>query len=354
MSAIRINGLTKAFGTFTALHSLTLNVEQGEFITLLGPSGCGKTTLLKLISGFLEPTTGSIEINGEDVTKQPPEKRDTALCFQSYALFPHLTVRENLEFGLKQQKVPTDERKMRIADVAEKLELGPQMKRLPNQLSGGQQQRVSLGRALVMRPSIILFDEPLSNLDAKLRDQIRFEIRRIQKDYELTAIYVTHDQSEALAMSDRIVVLCDGRVEQIDTPEALYHKPRTPFVADFIGGANVFEGEIARDPNDGEPIVKTKIGTFRTVKLTGSVGQKMSIAWRPERAELVEGDVPLGQTIIEGIVANRAFQGSFTELIIETAGISYRVVVDRDAPEEGETIQLTVATDDVILLEQGA
>lgn len=352
MAAIRINGLSKVFGTFTALHSLSLDVEQGEFITLLGPSGCGKTTLLKLISGFLEPTTGGIEINGDDVTRLPPEKRNTALCFQSYALFPHLTVRENLEFGLKQQKVPAEERNARIADVAEKLELGRQMNRLPNQLSGGQQQRVSLGRALVMRPSIILFDEPLSNLDAKLRDQIRFEIRRIQKDYELTAIYVTHDQSEALAMSDRIVVLCDGRVEQIDTPEALYHNPRTSFVADFIGGANVFEGEIIQDQSNGKLLARTGIGDLRVADLTGHIGQKLSLAWRPERAQLVKDKDATGQIVIEGMVVNRAFQGSFTEMIIETADITYRVVVDRDAPVEGETVFLSLSSDDIILLEQ--
>ncbi|MDO7655790.1 MAG: ABC transporter ATP-binding protein, partial [Paracoccaceae bacterium] len=216
MVAIDIEHLSKKFGDFTALSDVSIDVQPKEFVTLLGPSGCGKTTLLKLISGFLEPTDGVIKIGGLDVTHVPPEKRDTALCFQSYALFPHLTVKENLEFGPRQKKVSSSERKARIDDVSEKLDLTAQLDKLPNQLSGGQQQRVSLGRALTMRPSVILFDEPLSNLDAKLRDQVRIEIRRIQKEYGLTAIYVTHDQAEALSMSDRIVVLNDGRVEQVD------------------------------------------------------------------------------------------------------------------------------------------
>ena len=223
MAAIQIRGLEKRFDAFVALSGIELSVQEGEFVTLLGPSGCGKTTLLKLISGFLDPSAGSITINGSDVTRVPPEARDTALCFQSYALFPHLSVRDNLEFGLRQKRVPAHQRRDRVADVAAKLDLDPQMEKLPNQLSGGQQQRVSLGRALVMRPSVILFDEPLSNLDAKLRDQVRVEIRRIQQDYGLTAVYVTHDQSEALAMSDRIVVLNNGQIEQVDTPEELYH-----------------------------------------------------------------------------------------------------------------------------------
>ena len=204
MVAIDIEHLSKKFGDFTALSDVSIDVQPKEFVTLLGPSGCGKTTLLKLISGFLEPTDGVIKIGGLDVTHVPPEKRDTALCFQSYALFPHLTVKENLEFGPRQKKISSSERKARIDDVSEKLDLTAQLNKLPNQLSGGQQQRVSLGRALTMRPSVILFDEPLSNLDAKLRDQVRIEIRRIQKEYGLTAIYVTHDQAEALSMSDRI------------------------------------------------------------------------------------------------------------------------------------------------------
>lgn len=281
MVAIDIEHLSKKFGDFTALSDVSIDVQPKEFVTLLGPSGCGKTTLLKLISGFLEPTDGVIKIGGLDVTHVPPEKRDTALCFQSYALFPHLTVKENLEFGPRQKKVSSSERKARIDDVSEKLDLTAQLDKLPNQLSGGQQQRVSLGRALTMRPSVILFDEPLSNLDAKLRDQVRIEIRRIQKEYGLTAIYVTHDQAEALSMSDRIVVLNDGRVEQVDSPEQLYYAPKTRFVADFIGDANIFPGEVVGAISNGLWQVETGIGSFSVTALEAPKTKNVSLCWRP-------------------------------------------------------------------------
>jgi ABC-type Fe3+/spermidine/putrescine transport system ATPase subunit len=342
--AIELIHISKKFAAFTALSDLSLDVAQGEFLTLLGPSGCGKTTLLRLISGFLEPTDGQIRINGADVTNVPPEHRDTALCFQSYALFPHLTVRENLEFGLRQKRVPTAERNERVASVAEKLELGPQMDKLPNQLSGGQQQRVSLGRALVMRPSVILFDEPLSNLDAKLRDQVRVEIRRIQREYGLTAIYVTHDQAEALAMSDRIVVLNAGRVEQVDSPETLYASPRTRFVADFIGNANVFSGELGGETSAGVRRLKTPIGTFGISGVGDRAPGPVNLCWRPESARIAESG-------IEAQVVNRAFQGHFTELIVETNGVPYRIHTEAKSAREGDRIHISLAPDQLILLE---
>ncbi|GHB43659.1 ABC transporter ATP-binding protein [Pseudovibrio japonicus] len=347
MVAIRIDELTKQFEAFTALAKLSLEVEQEEFVTLLGPSGCGKTTLLKLISGFLDPTEGTIHINGKDVTRTPPEARDTALCFQSYALFPHLTVRENLEFGPRQKRISAHDRKARVDDVAEKLSLHAQMDKLPNQLSGGQQQRVSLGRALVMRPSVILFDEPLSNLDAKLRDQVRIEIRRIQKEYGLTAIYVTHDQNEALAMSDRVVVLNGGRVEQIDTPEALYHAPKTRFVADFIGDANVFSGTVQGEVQPGLWRVETAMGTYDVATSTPPKEKDVDLCWRPESAVL--GDA--GHT---GKVINRAFQGHFTDLMIETKGVSYRVQSRATSAQEGDTVNISIPPEQLILLERTA
>ena len=347
MIAISLRDLSKTFGTFKALSELSLDVESGEFLTLLGPSGCGKTTLLKLISGFLDPTSGSISIDGKDVTNVPPEARDTALCFQSYALFPHLSVRANLEFGLRQKKLPAKERDERVADVAAKLDLEKQMDRLPNQLSGGQQQRVSLGRALVMRPSVILFDEPLSNLDAKLRDQVRIEIRRIQREYGLTAIYVTHDQAEALAMSDRIVVLNEGRMEQVDTPETIYSRPRTGFVADFIGDANVVEGVVGQTREDGRWDVSTPVGTLLVAADQLNQGQTISLGWRPEKVVL--GDGPL-----TGIVQNRAFQGHYTDLMITTDGYVHRVQVTESSAKEGDTIQFGIPTDHIIILEAGS
>lgn len=344
MAAVSIQGLYKTFGGFTALSELSLDVRSGEFLTLLGPSGCGKTTLLKLISGFLEPTAGTISINGEDVTKVPPEARDTALCFQSYALFPHLSVRENLEFGLRQKKTAANDRRARITDVAAKLGLEPQMDKLPNQLSGGQQQRVSLGRALVMRPSVILFDEPLSNLDAKLRDQVRVEIRRIQKEYGLTAIYVTHDQAEALAMSDRIVVLNGGRVEQVDTPESLYLSPRTGFVADFIGSANVLSGRVVGQSAPGLWRIETPIGMLETRSDPGPRGATVALCWRAETAQLGHGDLC-------GIVRDKAFQGHFTDLMVETDGVIYRIQTGRTEAIEGGEVRFSIPPESVILLE---
>ena len=345
MVAIAIERLTKKFGEFTALSEVSLDVQPQEFVTLLGPSGCGKTTLLKLISGFLEPSDGCIRMGGADVTHVPPEKRDTALCFQSYALFPHLTVRENLEFGPRQKRVPAQERTSRIDDVSEKLDLTAQLDKLPNQLSGGQQQRVSLGRALAMRPSVILFDEPLSNLDAKLRDQVRIEIRRIQKEYGLTAIYVTHDQAEALAMSDRIVVLNDGRVEQVDSPEALYHTPKTQFVADFIGDANIFPGTVVGGATAGLLQVETAIGTLDVAVKEPPKSKNVNLCWRPESATI-------GATGIAGKVIHRAFQGHFTDLMVETNGTIFRVQSKRVTAQEGDTIQISVSPEEVILLDQ--
>ena len=344
LAAISIQNLSKVFGTFRALSDVTLEVQAGEFVTLLGPSGCGKTTLLKLISGFLEPSEGKIVIDDADVTKVPPEERDTALCFQSYALFPHLNVRENLEFGLKQKRIPVDERRERIANVAVKLGLEPEMDKLPNQLSGGQQQRVSLGRALVMRPSVILFDEPLSNLDAKLRDQVRVEIRRIQQEYKLTAIYVTHDQAEALAMSDRIVVLNAGRVEQIDTPEQLYAAPRTSFVADFIGDANVFQAKVLGEESPGLWLMDTPMGVLKSNRQPGPNGALVNLCWRPEEAQVGTGE-------LTGTVRNRAFQGHFTDLAVEAGNASFRIRTNRSDAREGEEIRFSIPSDCVIPLE---
>ena len=344
MTAIRIKGLTKMFDGFTALSDIDLDVAPGEFVTLLGPSGCGKTTLLKVISGFLEPTEGKIFIEGSDVTAIPPERRDTALCFQSYALFPHLTVRQNLEFGLRQKKLPRSDRDERVKDVSQKLDLAAQMDKLPNQLSGGQQQRVSLGRALLMRPKVILFDEPLSNLDAKLRDQVRIEIRRIQRDYGLTAIYVTHDQSEALAMSDRVVLLNGGRIEQVDTPETLYHRPRTRFAADFIGNANVFTGKMLGEDSPGRWTIETPAGIFTCVFNGTPHSKEVALCWRPEHAVI-------GESGIEARVLHRAFQGHFTDLACAAGNGEFRVQALETTAREGDVIRVHVPPDRIRLLE---
>jgi len=340
---VRVDRLTIRFGAFTAVDDVSFQVAPGEFITLLGPSGCGKTTLLRMLSGFLEPTSGSIHLDDVDVSKVPPEARDTALCFQSYALFPHLTVRQNLEFGLIQKRIPRRERQERVGTVASTLDLDTQLTKLPNQLSGGQQQRVSLGRALVMRPGVILFDEPLSNLDAKLRDRVRVEIRRIQRDYGLTAIYVTHDQAEALALSDRILVMNGGRVEQSDTPEALYHRPRSRFVADFIGSANVIVGEVEGPADAGIWRARTPIG------LLGFTSERqppraVTLCWRPEHVHLGDGD-------LEGIVIDRSFQGNYTDLTVRSGDVDHRIQVSATPLHEGDRTRFAIAPERVVLLE---
>ena len=328
----------------TAVDAVDCTVADRELVTLLGPSGCGKTTLLKIISGFLKPTSGQILLDGADISKDQPEHRDTALCFQSYALFPHLTVKENLVFGLRQKRVGRAEQRERLDAAISQLELSEQLDKLPNQLSGGQQQRVALGRALVMRPSVILLDEPLSSLDARLRDQVRIEIRRIQKEAGLTAVYVTHDQSEALAMSDRVFVMNGGRIVQADAPEDLYNLPRTSFVASFIGGANVLSGKVIREGEDGHWRVHTPIGELRCTAGRNPPNIDTHVAWRPERAQI--GDGPLSARIIV-----RAFQGHFTELFAEANGVQFRLLTDASTGREGDTIQFSLAPKDVLFVE---
>lgn len=347
MSTIEIRDLEMRFGEFKALQDVALDVKQGEFVTLLGPSGGGKTTLLKVISGFLAPTRGVIRIGGTDVTHTPPEKRDTALCFQSYALFPHLTIKDNLEFGLKEKRLPADERRKRLADVAEQLELGPQLAKLPNQLSGGQQQRVALGRALVMRPSVILFDEPLSNLDARLRDSVRIEIRRIQQDNKLTAVYVTHDQSEALAMSDRVVVLRDGKIEQIAPPEELYHAPKTSFVADFIGGANIMDAEVIEQEDDNSWRLQTALGEFIVESDRTPTSKTIRISWRPESA-VIGGK---SKNSFRAKVTDRSFQGAHTDLFAINGKTRFKLSTEDSHIYAGEQISVSLEADKIVLLE---
>ena len=348
MLAISIRDVTMQFDSFTALDNVSLNVSEGEFVTLLGPSGCGKTTLLKIVSGFLKPTAGRVEIAGRDVTGMPPENRDTAMCFQSYALFPHLSVTENIVFGLKQKRLAADERERRLDDVVRQVDLGAHLDKLPNQLSGGQQQRVALARALAMRPYLILFDEPLSNLDAKLRETVRYEIRKITREYGLTAVYVTHDQTEALAMSDRIFIMNAGRIEQVGAPEDIYHHPRTSFVADFIGSANLLDGEIVEEPADGTVSVRTAMGPVR-VALNGSKpGKNVRLCWRPERARPGHRD---GANNFDVRIDHRSFQGHFTDLMFEADGTPQRLqLVDADV-REGDRFGFSLDLDDIVILE---
>jgi putative spermidine/putrescine transport system ATP-binding protein len=246
MAFLVLENLTKRFGTHNAVEGLSLEVEKGEFVSLLGPSGCGKTTTLQMIAGFVEPTSGVVRLEGRDLLAVKPAKRGLGIVFQSYALFPHMTVAENVAFGLEMQGVAAAERTMRVGETLELVGLGAFAARFPRQLSGGQQQRVALARALVIRPQILLLDEPLSNLDAKLREGMQIELRQIQRTVGTTTILVTHDQAEAMALSDRVVVMNHGRAEQIGPPHEAYERPATAFVANFLGKTNVVNGATVR------------------------------------------------------------------------------------------------------------
>ncbi len=251
MAEVRLTGVNKFYGSAKALHDVTLSIGDGEFAVFVGPSGCGKSTLLRSIAGLEEISDGSIIIGGRDVTLTAPSERDVAMVFQSYALYPHMTVRENMEFGMKVNRVPADDRARRVAEASRVLQLDPYLERKPAQLSGGQRQRVAIGRAIVKNPKVFLFDEPLSNLDAKLRVQMRVELEALHRDLKATMIYVTHDQVEAMTMADRIVVLNAGRVEQVGAPMELYNRPATEFVAGFIGAPSMNFLDVP--PADGEP-----------------------------------------------------------------------------------------------------
>lgn len=293
---------------FTAVDNISLEIKSGEFLTLLGPSGCGKTTTLRMIAGFEIPTSGEIFIGDDMVNSLTPDKRDTAMVFQSYALFPHLNIYENIAYGLKLKRLTKGEIDKKVKDILELIGLSGLEKRAPNQLSGGQQQRVALARAIVMEPSVLLFDEPLSNLDAKLRVYMRSEIRRIQKEVGITSIYVTHDQSEAMSMSDRVVVMNKGIIEQVGTPNEIYNKPATEFVADFIGVANILDCKIDEEGRDYINLVlfDKKISLnrkFNNIK-------KNKVVIRPEYFEVDENGK------FEGVVDTSVFMGEYQEYFV--------------------------------------
>ncbi len=278
---------------FYAVHDTSLNIEPGSFVTLLGPSGCGKTTTLRMIAGFESPDEGEIYLGEEPINELTPNKRDTAMVFQSYALLPHYNVFDNVAYGLKLRKVPKEEMKERVMKILDLVELTGMEGRMTNQLSGGQQQRVALARALVIEPSVLLFDEPLSNLDAKLRVSMRTEIRRIQQEVGITAIYVTHDQSEAMALSDQIIIMNKGVVAQVGTPQEIYYHPNSEFVADFIGEANFLRGTLKS--LDGAQAVMNIEGTeLRVAAADGlETGKDYTLVLRPEAATLAdEGGLP--------------------------------------------------------------
>ena len=318
---IQLSNLEKRFGEIRAVDGVSLEVVGGEFFSLLGPSGCGKTTTLRMIGGFELPTGGRVLLRGRDVTMDPPDKRPVNMVFQNYALFPHLDVSENIAFGLRRRKVDKAEIKRRVGEALDLVHLAGYAKRKPNQLSGGQQQRVALARALVNRPNVLLLDEPLGALDLKLRKQLQVELKRIQVEVGITFVYVTHDQEEALTMSDRIAVMNHGRVEQLGTPDDLYERPRTRFVADFIGTTNLLCGSV-ESIAAGTAIVRLGSGERCIVAGRGlAVGDPVELSVRPESVELRPSNgTTHSPTPIAASVEHVAYLGSSVQYIVRTTG----------------------------------
>lgn len=323
MAFLQLEGLSKRYGAIDAVVATDLAVEKGEFVSLLGPSGCGKTTTLQMIAGFVEVSEGRIVLDGRDITHAKPSSRGLGVVFQSYALFPHMSVADNVAFGLRMRKVPAADIQRRVATVLELVRLSQHAQRYPRELSGGQRQRVALARALVIEPPVLLLDEPLSNLDANLREEMQFEIRRIQREVGITTLMVTHDQAEALSISDRVVVMQAGRITQIDEPYKLYEHPRTRFISGFVGKANMLPGDL-----DAEGCAQ--------VRQTSGDGA-LTLSLRPEKIDLVAA----GSGRLQGKVVIRYFLGSQWLYRIETAIGELTVVRrnDGDAPmEEGTAV----------------
>lgn len=350
MSRLILKNLTKKFDTMLAVDHIDLEVEEGEFVTLLGPSGCGKTTTLRTIAGFYQPDEGEIYFNDRLMNNVPPAKRNSSMCFQSYALFPHMNVFDNIAFGLKMRKVPKAEQKKRVEKVLEMLSLSGMGQRRPGQLSGGQQQRVALARAIVTEPDILLFDEPLSNLDAKLRVQVRVEIKEMQKRLGITSIYVTHDQDEALAISDRIVVMSQGHIEQVGDPQSIYLHPKTSFVAGFIGLANIFEGKIV-ERQGPEATVEAPFGKLRALMndRPGKVGDTVKLSFRPESMKLGAGG---DGSSLRGTILHAIFMGDTTDLFVDIGGTRLRAHADSMTTlRAGDTAEFSISPNAIQFLE---
>ena len=336
---IALEGVSKRYGRSEAVKDVSLAIEEGEFFSLLGPSGCGKTTTLRVIAGFEVPDSGRVVLQGEDVTRVTPNRRPVNMVFQQYALFPHMSIYDNVAFGLKVKKVPRSEHRERISRILRVVELEGLERRRPRQLSGGQQQRVALARALVNRPAALLLDEPLGALDVKLRKQMQLELKRIQHELGTTFVYVTHDQEEALAMSDRIAVMNGGRVEQVGSPREMYEHPQTAFVADFIGSLNalsltvdeVVGGYAVARAGEGDRVV---VPTGVTVR----AGDEIRVAVRPERVHVaVDVNAPEDGSRLAGTVAEIVYLGMYTQFHVETGAgriISNRLADEQLAPLE--------------------
>lgn len=318
MGELTFEGLSKAYGDTEVVKDVSLTIKEGEFVSLLGPSGCGKTTILRMVAGLVEPSRGRIMIGGDDVTKLPPNKRGLGLVFQSYALFPHLNVFENVAFGLRRRKVAGAELDRRVKEVLALVRLEAFGERFPRQLSGGQQQRVAIARALAPHPRVLLFDEPLSNLDAQLRDEMQIELKRLQRRLGITTLFVTHDQGEALSMSDRVGVMAKGVMQQFATPEDIYHRPANGFVASFIGKPNRLSGIIASRDGTGGTIRLGANGPILPARhLDQPQGAEVDVVIRQE-AIAIATDTPVANAI-NGTVALRSFSGARVQYVVKLA-----------------------------------
>jgi len=329
VSRLVLTEVSRRFGGVTAVDRFSLTLQAGEFVSLLGPSGCGKTTTLRMIAGFLEPSEGTIEMDGRRISAPgstlPPEKRNMSMIFQSYAIWPNMTVAENVAFGLEVRRIPKDERREKVQRILDVVQMGHLGGRYPQELSGGQQQRVALARAIVVQPAVLLLDEPLSNLDANLREEMRYEIRRLHDEFHITTVYVTHDQAEAMVTSDRIAVMHQGRIEQVDAPRALYARPRTRFVAGFIGRTNLLGGLVRGDDVVFDHFAIARDRFPEAAALRGRV----SFSLRPQSIHLYRQPPPASDRacVVPGVVAQRAYLGEHWDYTVRPAGsaLSLRV-----------------------------
>src|SRR5437667_5004638 len=349
---LELTGIEKRFGATAAVEDFNLAAEKGEFVSFLGPPGCGKTTTLRMIAGFERPTAGSIRLADREITNQPPNRRNVGMVFQSYALFPNMTVADNVGFGLRVRKRPSDQIKRRVAELLDLIHLPDKADRYPYQLSGGQQQRVALARALAIEPQVLLLDEPLSALDAKIRVILRHEIRQIQRNLGITTIYVTHDQEEALSLSDRIVVMSEGRVEQIGTPFEIYNFPRTSFVASFVGTLNILRGQVA-DPAHGKILVDgQEVFASRGLE-RARTGDAVTVALRPEIVSL--GEVAGNGNRMRGTVEDVNFLGSIVRIRVRFTDNAISLDTFNNPslslPQRGQALTVSFPREAVLALE---
>ena len=349
MARVELRGVSKAYGTAAAVSDVDLEARDGELLTILGPSGCGKTTTLRIIAGLLDPDAGEVLIDGRPVHHLPAHRRETAMVFQSYALFPHMTVAENVGFGLRMRRVPGEERRARVEEALGMVELSGLGVRYPRALSGGQQQRVAVARAVVTRPKVLLFDEPLSNLDAKLRERLRLELRALQQRLRITTVYVTHDQAEALVLSDRIAVMDRGRVVEVGAPHEVYRRPRARVTAEFLGIANLIEATVAGAQGD-RYLAETRVGQLHMACPDRLVnGDAVTLSFRPEDIRIGPGTV----NCLIGAVQQAAYLGSITDYVIRVGDVPFRVQ-EPGAPAHriGETVNLVLPEAPAVIRER--